>query len=335
MNLTESIKQKAIDLGFDLVGITGAEAIDAGQIEYLSSWLTAGHAAQMQYMHRNFEKRTNPAELLAGAKSVICVALNYKPPTPKQTPPESTSTKYAGIANYALYEDYHPFIKKRLRKLVDFINASIRPDKWRFKICVDSAPLAERALARRAGLGFVGKNHMLINPRLGLQILLGELITDLKLDCDSPISNHCPHCNKCVEACPTGALDIKGGFNANKCISYLTVEHKTQIPDSLAAELGNHIFGCDECILACPHEINAPPCANKDFRFFDERRQIGPAQIPAWDAAKFDEYFATSVVKRLGLEKLKRNAKICLADAGSRQGARKISSSPQGTSQPE
>lgn len=314
MSLTESIKQKAIDLGFDLVGITGAEAIDADQIEYLSSWLTAGHAAQMQYMHRNFEKRTNPAELLAGAKSVICVGLNYKPSALVESKPQSTPADYAGIANYALYEDYHPFIKKRLRKLVDFIAASIRPDKWRFKICVDSAPLAERALAQRAGLGFVGKNHMLINPRLGLQILLGEVITDLKLDCDSPMTNHCPHCNKCVEACPTGALDIEGGFDAAKCISYLTIEHKTQIPDSLAAKIGNHIFGCDECILACPYEINAPPCANKDFRFFAERRQIEPAQILNWDPAKFGEYFAASVVKRLGLERLKRNARICAAN---------------------
>jgi epoxyqueuosine reductase len=335
MNLTESIKQKVIDIGFDLVGITGAEAIDADQIEYLSSWLTAGHAAAMHYMHRNFEKRTNPAKLLAGAKSVICVGLNYKPLAIIESKPQSTPADYAGIANHALYEDYHPFMKNRLRKLTDFISTSIEPTDWRFKICVDSAPLAERALARRAGLGFIGKNHMLINSRLGLQILLGEVITDLKLDCDSPISNHCPDCNKCVRACPTGALDSAGGFDANKCISYLTIEHKGQIPNNLTGKIGNHLFGCDECILACPYNLNAPACRNRQFKFLSECRHIEPAQIPAWEAAKFDEYFTASVVKRLGLEGLKRNAKICLANAASRQGARKISSSQLGTSQPE
>ena len=335
MNLTESIKQKAIDIGFDLVGITGAETIDTDQIEYLSSWLTAGHAAAMHYMHSNFEKRINPAELLAGAKSVICVGLNYKPPPTQEALPECPSVNYARMANYALYEDYHPFIKKRLRALADFISALIKPDQWRFKICVDSAPLAERALARRAGLGFVGKNHMLINPSLGLQILLGEIVTDLKLERDSPMRSHCPDCNKCVGACPTGALDSRGGFDATKCISYLTIEHKGRIPNNLAAKIGNHLFGCDECILACPYNLNAPACRNRQFKFLSECRHIEPAQIPAWDTAKFDEYFATSVVKRLGLEKLKRNAKIYLADAASRQGAKKISSSPQGTSQPE
>lgn len=334
MNLTKAIKQKAIELGFDLVGVTGARPIDAEQIEYLKTWLAAGRAAGMSYMHRNFAKRTDPAKMLPGAKSVICVGLNYKPRAIKESS-DGASAAYATIANYALYEDYHPFIKKRLRALAGFMSDSASPTDCRFKICVDSAPLAERALARRAGLGFIGKNHMLINPRLGLQILLGEIITDLELECDLPMADHCPDCNKCARACPTGALDTEGTFDANKCISYLTIEHKGQIPGELACKIGDRLFGCDECVLACPYDLNAPPCGNRQFKFFAEHRQILPAQVLTWRQAQFDRFFADSTVKRLGLERLKKNAKICLANARTGQGARKISSSQVGTSQPE
>jgi len=314
MNLTKAIKQKAIELGFDLVGVTGTRPIDAEQIEYLKNWLAAGRAAGMSYMHKNFAKRTNPAELMPGAKSVICVGLNYKTSPPKESS-DGASAGYGVIANYALYEDYHPFIKKRLRTLAGFMSDLVGANNCRFKICVDSVPLAERALAQRAGLGFVGKNHILINPRLGLQILLGEIVTDLELECDEPMTKHCPDCNKCVRACPTGALDTEGAFDANKCISYLTIEHKADIADELAGKIGNRLFGCDECVLACPYDLNAPACANKEFKSFAQYRQIQPAQVLAWRQAQFDRCFGDSSVKRLGLERLKRNAKICLANA--------------------
>ncbi len=334
MNLTEAIKQKAIELGFDLVGVTGPEPIDTEQIEHLKNWLAAGRAAGMDYMYRNFAKRTDPAQLVPGAKSVICVGLNYKPP-PVEDAPDDIPGDYGKIANYALYEDYHPFIKKRLRALARFMTDSVGPTDCRFKICVDSAPLAERALAQRAGLGFIGKNHILINPHLGLQIFLGEIITDIELDHDSPMTNHCPDCNKCIRACPTGALDSAGTFDANKCISYLTIEHKADIADELAGKIGNRLFGCSECVLACPYDLNAPACANREFKSFAQYGQILPAQVLAWRQAQFDRFFADSTVKRLGLERLKRNAKICVANARTGQGARKMSSSPLGTSQPE
>lgn len=334
MNLTEAIKQKAIELGFDLVGVTGARPIDAEQIEYLKTWLAAGRAASMNYMHRNFAKRTDPAKMLPGAKSVICVGLNYKPP-PIDDPPDDIPGDYGRIANYALYEDYHPFMKKCLQELARFMSDTSGASNSAFKICVDSAPLAERALAQRAGLGFIGKNHILINPHLGLQIFLGEIITDIELDHDSPMTNHCPDCNKCIRACPTGALDTEGGFDANKCISYLTIEHKADIADELAGKIGNRLFGCGECVLACPYDLIAPACANKEFKSFAQYRQILPAQVLAWRQAQFDRFFADSTVKRLGLERLKRNAKICVANARTGQGARKMSSSPLGTSQPE
>ena len=186
MSLSQEIKRKALELGFDLIGITDASPLNTEQVGMFSDWLKSGYAGQMSYMHSNLEKRTQPAKLLENAQSIICVGLNYKPPKQKPKPPDAT-TSIGKVANYAQYQDYHPFIKKRLRKLSEFISSLTGRDH-KFKICVDSAPLAERALAVRAGLGFIGKNHMLINPKLGPQIFLGEIITTLKLSIDEPIS---------------------------------------------------------------------------------------------------------------------------------------------------
>jgi len=149
------------------------------------------------------------------------------------------------------------------------------------------------------------------------------------------MADHCPDCNKCIRACPTGALDSAGTFDANKCISYLTIEHKGQIPDKLAHKIGSRLFGCDECVLACLYDLNAPAQTNTKLRYFAGYNQIQPDRILSWDKTQFDRFFADSTVKRLGLERLKRNAKICLANSGTGHGARKISSSSQGTSQPE
>jgi len=335
MSLAEDIKQKVLELGFDLAGITDASSIDTKQAELLANWLACGFAGRMSYMHRNFEKRIDPAKLLKNAQSVICVGLNYTPPSPPKTP--EATTPMGRIANYAQYEDYHPFIKKQLRKLTDFIS-SIAGKDLKFKICVDSAPLAERALAVRAGLGFIGKNHMLINPRFGPQIFLGEIITDLKLKPDEPISCHserkeplalsevegeesikpvsvnCSDCNKCIDACPTGALRPDGQFDANKCISYLTIEYNGRIPPELAEKIGARLFGCDECVLACPYQKNSPVCKNRRFKFYDDRAKLNLQEILNLSQEAFETRFADSVIKRSGLDRLQRNAQICLAN---------------------
>ena len=303
MNLSGSIKQKAIESGFDLVGITDASQIDQVHVEFLQRWLANGFAGQMDYMHRNFEKRINPAELLENAKSVICVALNYTPP--------KTHVLTGQIANYARYEDYHSFIKKQLRKLTDFLTAVTDSDV-RFKICVDSVPLAERALAQRAGLGFIGKNHMLINPELGLQLFLAEVITTLKLKSDKPIESKCTDCDKCISACPTGALKPDDRFDARKCISYLTIEYKGKIAPESAERIGDRLFGCDECVLACPYQKNAPTCKNKEFKFYSDRANLDLQDILNLTEEMFQLRFADSPVKRLGLQRLQRNAQICL-----------------------
>ncbi|MGA1979420.1 MAG: tRNA epoxyqueuosine(34) reductase QueG [Sedimentisphaerales bacterium] len=308
--MAEEIKQKAFQLGFDLAGITDASPLNNKQLKLFTDWLALGYAGRMDYMRDNFDKRTNPVKLLKSARSIICLGLNYTPPKTQNettTPPAPMGT----VANYAQYEDYHPFIKKQLRKLTDFIG-SIAGTGFRFRICVDSSPLAERALAARAGLGFIGKNRMLINPKLGPQILLGEIVTSLKLPADEPIKADCSNCDRCSNACPTGALRPDGRFDANKCISYLTIEYKGEIPVDLAQKIGDRLFGCDECVLACPYQTDAPVCKNNQFRFYDDRAKLNLNEILNMSEDVFEAKFADSAFMRVGLERLKRNARICL-----------------------
>jgi epoxyqueuosine reductase len=311
MEFKDKIKQKALELRFDLAGITSAAPVSEIQREYFRDWLGQGCAGGMEYLGRNIEKRFSPGELLDGARSVICVALNYKPS-------QDIPAGGARVADYALYEDYHEFIRRHLSALADFIAQSAAGKNIRFKICVDSVPLAERALAQRAGLGWIGKNKSLIHPTLGGQLLLGELITTLELPPDAPFEKDlCGDCDQCLRACPTGVLSETGNFDSRKCISYLTIEEKGDIPQDLAKKIGNRLFGCDQCISVCPYQAAAPVCANKNFRFFPQRRVLQPAQILNWTQADFEQTFKSSAVERLGLERLKRNARVCLQNQSS------------------
>ncbi len=310
MNVTNRIKQKALEIGFDLVGVTTAEPVASEHLEVFSKWLDEYCPPDLQYLKNNPAQRFNPAELLPNAKSVIVTALNYKI---RPMPSERSNPKLTGrIASYARYEDYHTFIKKLLRRLIDFIK-TLTDNKPRFKICVDSAPIAEKSLAARAGLGFIGKNRLLINPSLGPQLLLGEIVTDLELTPDEPIEADCEQCTKCIDACPTGALRSDGSFDAGRCISYLTIERDSdiEIPFELGALLGNRLFGCDDCILACPYQHNAPVCKNTEFKYYPERCELDLNEILNMTQDTFEERFSNSAILRTGLNQLKKTARIC------------------------
>ena len=211
------------------------------------------------------------------------------------------------MALYAQYEDYHLFLKALLRELAAFIAMRTRQQD-RFKVCVDSAPVAEKALAVRAGLGFIGRNHLLIHPQLGPQILLGELLTSVPLQPDQPMEEACPGCNRCLEACPTGALRPDGLLDATRCTSYLTQYGSEDAP---IGATGNWLFGCDECLCACPFHEKAPACANRRFRFYPERARLNLQDLLGLTPETFEARFHDSPIRRLGFDLLRRNARTC------------------------
>lgn len=315
MSLEQDVKQKALELGFDAAGITDASSIGRDHVEHFHRWLQSGYAGPLQYMHHNLEKRVDPSKLCDGARSVIVVALNYKPPVPARavgwappTTPTQATEPTGRIAQYAQYEDYHSFIKTLLRELADFV-LNRTDGSPRFKLCVDSAPLAEKALAARAGLGFIGKNHLLIHPRLGPEILLGALVTTVNLEPDEPSIGGCGSCDLCLTACPTGALRSDGFLDARECISCLT-----QYAPS--PKIGGWLFGCDECLLACPHQQRAPARANRDFVHHPERAELDLREVIGLTPEEFDARFADSPMRHMGLERLRQNAATCLKNRG-------------------
>lgn len=316
MSPAQEIKNEALSLGFDLVGVTEASPVSEEHVRVFTEWLKTGYAGQMDYLRRSFEKRIDPGKLLPEARSVIVVGLNYKPARGQVR--EEDGRVVGRVAAYAQYEDYHGFIRRRLKKFIECIRLSCDADA-EFKICVDSEPLAERALAARAGIGFIGKNHVLINPEIGPQILLGEVMTTLSLESNgpsSPTNDGCLKCDRCVAACPTGALSADGQFDARRCISYLTIEYKSQIAPELAEKIGNRVFGCEECILACPYQQRAPICGNTEFTFYPGRAKLNLHRILNLTQQEFDAEFADSPIRRSGLERLQRNARICLSNIG-------------------
>jgi epoxyqueuosine reductase len=302
--LAAEIKQRGLALGFDFVGIAPAEP--SRYRDYLRQWLDDGQAGSMDYLARRFEERTDPAAYVPDAASVICVAMNYHVPL-APVPPEEKK-HHARIARYALGDDYHEVIKRRLWKLADWLceavpGAVTRP-------CVDTAPVMEKELAARAGIGWIGKNTCVIDPVIGSWLLLGEIITTVSLPPDDPAVDRCGTCRRCLDACPTDAFTAPYQLDARRCISYLTIEHPEPIPAEFHAQLGEWLFGCDICQDVCPWNRKAPTTTDPALQPRFPTGTVDLRQLLAWRQGEYSPYLSGSPLKRVKLPVLQRNAHL-------------------------
>ncbi|MGA2440775.1 MAG: tRNA epoxyqueuosine(34) reductase QueG [Tepidisphaeraceae bacterium] len=301
LGIATGIKRRARELGFDLVGIAAATA--SGYRQYLRQWLDSGQAGEMGYLAERFEQRTDPAAYLPGAASVISVGINYFVPL------ERAPAGHGRIARYALGEDYHELIKGRLHGLADWIR-QVAPEA-KTRCSVDTAPVMEKELAARAGIGWIGKNTCIINEEIGSWILLGEVLTTLALPADEPATDRCGSCRRCIEACPTQAITEPYQLDARRCISYLTIEHRGQIDKELSAKFGNWMYGCDICQDVCPWNRDPPAAADAALKPRWPSGTLGPEQVMGWTDEDYRRELKGSAMKRVKLAMWKRNASRC------------------------
>lgn len=294
--LSQQIKQEALRLGFGACGIAKANLLEK-DAEYLQAWLDKGYHADMTYMANHFEKRTDPRLLVESAQSVIVVLLSYFP--------ERTQEKHLPqIAKYAYGEDYHDFIKKRLKELFRFIQEQVPEKQVTGRMFTDSAPVLERKWAVEAGLGRIGKNTCLIHPQLGSFCFIAEIIVDIELHYDQIVKNSCGTCQRCIKACPTGALKDPHELDANLCLSYQTIENKNSIPSELHGKLSNCLFGCDICQQVCPWNIQSPRANWPEMNPIEEILKMTLSDWENLTEEKFNALFKHSPIKRAGYRKL-------------------------------
>lgn len=294
------IKEEARRLGFSACGFAEAEALPPAVVGTYERFLSEGRHGEMDYLERNRELRYAPAALLPGTRTVISVALNYFPKT-KQSPSAPQ------IAYYAYGKDYHRVVKRLLDQLLDYIRREICPEVTGRSFS-DSAPIAERYWACRAGIGWVGRSGMLVLPEGGTFFFLGELLVDIPLPSDSPMVSRCGSCRRCIESCPTGAIS-EAGFDSRLCVSYLTIEHAGEIPQSLAEKLGNRFYGCDSCQLCCPWNRYAHPSEVEAFTPREALLSFNREDLATLDEDSYRHFFGGSAMKRAGLDGLLRNAR--------------------------
>lgn len=300
--LTALIKETALAEGFLQCGISRAGFLNDDR-QRLDAWLEQGYHGEMGYMARNTGKRTDPRKLIENARSVISVIMNYTPAN------DSPSRSDLRIARYALGKDYHKVIRKKLKRIVRLIEEKTGATGTRG--FTDSAPVLDRAWAAMAGLGWTGKNTCLISPKYGSYLFIGEIITEVELDYDDTrVKDFCGGCTKCMEACPTGAIVAPRLLDANKCISYLTIEYKGTLPENLKDRFHGWIFGCDICQEVCPWNRVAKPHQIEEFEPSPLLLSMYREKWEALTEEDFNEIFAGSAVKRAGYEGLMRNIRF-------------------------
>lgn len=312
--LSQKVKAHAAMLGFQQAGITDA---DAGlHKERFLNWLAAGYQGNMDYMSAHGEKRFVPDQLIEGTTRVISVRMDYLPEhTTRETMREVLRNPAKGyISRYTLGRDYHKLVRKRLNQLAAFVNDQV--PGFQYRAFVDSAPVLERGFGQKAGLGWIGKNAMLINRKAGSYFFIGEIYTNLPLEMDAPYEDeHCGRCSACMDICPTQAFVGPYVLDARRCISYLTIELKGSIPEDLRRGMGNRIFGCDDCQLVCPWNRFAKPTSESDFspRHHLDNRAL--SELFAWDEATFLSRTEGSAIRRTGYENWLRNIAVALGNA--------------------
>ena len=310
--LAERIKQDALALGFQSCAIAHTR-LDEDEV-HLQRWLDDGFHGDMDYMQRHGSKRTRPAELVAGTICVVSVRLDYLRADAHDMQATLDDPNLAYVSRYALGRDYHKLMRQRLQQLADRITALAGP--FGYRAFTDSAPVMERALARNAGLGWIGKNTLLIDRRGGSWFFLGELYTDLPLPHDPPETGHyCGTCTRCIDVCPTGAIVAPNRVDARRCISYLTIELHGSIPEALRPNIGNRIYGCDDCQLVCPWNKFAQPTPEPDFAPRHGLDRIPLVDAFAWEEAEFLMRTEGSPIRRIGHERWLRNIAVALGNA--------------------
>jgi epoxyqueuosine reductase len=303
--LSVIIKEEARVCGFDLCGITGAGHLDA-EAAHMSTWLGEGCNGEMAFLTRNSEKRSDASLLVPGAKTVIVVGLNY------YSEPESVGSIWPVISRYASGRDYHLEVKQRLRAMLESLAAKVVGLEGR--IFSDSAPLMEKPLAVRAGLGWQGKNSLLITSDRGSFFFLGEIVINLQAAFDKPFSTDlCGSCTKCIDACPTDAITAGGYVDARRCISYLTVELRGSIPEEFASKTGGMVYGCDICQDVCPHNRKSLPHSVPAFARSSALQAMTVMEWQSLTPSRFAEIFRESAVQRIGYERFMRNIRFSVA----------------------
>jgi epoxyqueuosine reductase len=296
------IKAEASRLGFDACGISSVTRLD-DDARRLSDWLGNHYHANMAYMEEHFEKRVDPAKLLEGTISVISVILNYFPAGTQQHPDAPV------VSKYAYGNDYHEVIREKLNLLLLFINSSVQLVKG--KGFVDSAPMLDRAWAAKSGLGWIGKNSMLISPSKGSFYFIGSLLVDIPLFYDRPIPDFCGDCSRCIHACPTSAIVSPRIIDSRRCISYLTIENKEEyINPEFKNQFHNRVFGCDICQDVCPWNRKSLPHKVNEFKPLDGLLEMSRDQWYGMDEEQFRKKFARSAIKRAKYKGLQRNLKF-------------------------
>jgi epoxyqueuosine reductase len=296
------IKSKALELGFDLCGIARAERHP--KLQRLAEWIERGHAGDMAYLAESLDERLNPVSVLPTAKSIVCVACVYNTSEPYSTAIEETSR--AAISRYAWGEDYHEVMRGRLRPFVRWMSETAGPGFEAFS-CVDSGPVQERVFAEQAGLGWIGKNTCVINPKLGSWLFLAEVLINAEVDPDPPAVDQCGTCTRCLEACPTGAIVEPYAVDATRCLSYLTIEARHSIDDALRSAVGPQVYGCDICQDVCPWNRRA---ATNDDPAWRPRDGLSFPRLLDLCLLSDDEWrrlLRTSAMRRAGLRRIRRS----------------------------